>query len=445
MVNSPSRFHHATKAILPPAEWARENATIVHPSRGVVPFEPYWYQREYLQAYDAPRRFVLKSRQIGFSQVFAIEAIYTAINYPQSTILMVSRNQNLAANVLRYCAIAYHNLRSLPQTRKLNQSEIELPNGSRIISLPANPTSGRGYAATVVYLDEFAYAAYDEEIYQSISPALSQGGQLIVGSTPNGMGNKFAELWHQQEGFRYFRHPWHHCPRYYSQEDRENGVPHEQTAWYRRERPKYTAQQWAAEFDCDFVISGDAVFDQQCIQAATDGAVGEQAPQHGRTYLTSVDVGRRQDATVINVFDASSDPFQRVYHERMERIPYPVIQQRIEQVWYRYGGMLIIESNGVGDPLIENLQVPAEPFVTSARSKVQAIQSLQLMLEQGTLKARWTDQERRELTGYQWDDRNLQQDCVMSLAIGAMVLAAPDDQPDRVVSLSEDIPGISAW
>jgi hypothetical protein len=141
-----------------------------------------------------------------------------------------------------------------------------------------------------------------------------------------------------------------------------------------------------------------------------------------------VDIGRRQDATVINTFDTSVEPYQRVAHDRLERIPYPVIQEAIAARWRAYGGQLWIESNGVSDPVIENLDAPAQPFVTTARSKVQAIQRLQLLLEQGRLKAEWTPQERRELLGYQWDDRELTQDCVMSLAIGAAQLdhSAPE-------------------
>jgi hypothetical protein len=118
------------------------------------------------------------------------------------------------------------------------------------------------------------------------------------------------------------------------------------------------------------------------------------------------------------------EPYQRVAHERIERAPYPIIQQALERRASAYPGVLVVESNGIGDPVRENLNVYSEPFVTTARSKVQAIQSLQLLLEHGRLKAKWTANERRELIGYQWDDKNLIQDCVMSLAIGALSIAS---------------------
>ena len=190
--------------------------------------------------------------------------------------------------------------------------------------------------------------------------------------------------------------------------------------------PGLTAAQWAAEYDCDFVGSGDAVFGVDLIDRAEVGALGDMPPVAGHHYVTSVDVGRRNDATVINTVDTSVDPYQRVVHERLERTPYPILQQRVKARMDRYPGRLLIESNGIGDPFIETMDVPADSFVTTAKSKVQAIQSFQLLLEQGRYKAIWTPQERRELIGYQWQDANLVQDCVMSLAIGAQALDRPE-------------------
>ncbi len=422
--SKPSTPHQKKSAAIDPVAWAEQQATIVHPARGRMPFSPYPYQRDFLRQYSVPRRLILKARQIGFSQVFAIEALYTAIHEPESTVLLVSRSQALAVNLLRYCYQAHNSLVDAPALSKQNESEMGFLNGSRIKSIPANRSTGRGFAASRVYLDEFAYADYAEDIYQSVAPTLSQGGYLTIGSTPNGMGNLFHSLYLAGDGFERMAVPWHHCPAYYTEDERARGVPLDQAAWYQQERPKYTAQQWAAEFECDFVGSGAVIFDEAALKRAEVGAVGDQDARPGRMYLTSADIGRRQDATVINTFDVTEEPYQRVRHERIERAPYPIIQQRLEARLAAYPGLLTVESNGVGDPVIENTNAPITPFVTTVRSKVQAIQSLQLLLEHDRLKAKWTAQERRELTGYQWDDRDLVQDCVMSLAIGAHALGS---------------------
>jgi hypothetical protein len=395
----------------------------VHPSLGRIPFTPYAYQRAFLDGYAAPRRIVVKARQIGFSQVFALEALYAAIHEPETTILLVSRSQDLAVNLLRYCYLTHANLRDAPPLVKENESEMGLANGSRIKSIPANRSTGRGFAARRVYLDEFAYADYAEHIYQSIVPTLSQGGSLTIGSTPNGIGNLFHSLYMSGDGFIRQSVPWHDCPAYYTDAERAAGVPPEQSAWYVQERPAFPAQAWAAEYECDFAGSGAAVFDAASIDAAELGAWGAREAERGHLYINVADIGRRADATVINTIDMTVEPYQRVCHERIERAPYPIIQQRLEARALAYPGLNVVESNGIGDPVIENTNAHIEPFVTSAKSKVQAIQALQLLLEHRRLKAIWTAQERRELIGYQWDDRNLVQDCVMSLAIGAASIA----------------------
>lgn len=406
-----------------PSEWAEREATIVHPSRGRIAFCPYPYQRDFMDAYRAPRRIVVKARQIGFSQIFALEGLYAAMSEPECTVLLVSRSQDLAVNLLKYCYLTHANLRNAPALTKENESEMGLANGSRIKSIPANRSTGRGFAARRVYLDEFAYADYAEHIYQSIVPTLSQGGSLTIGSTPNGIGNLFHSLYMAGDGFERFTVPWHHCPAYYTDAERAAGIAPEESAWFRQERPAFTAQQWAAEYECDFVGSGAAVFEAAAIERAETGAIGEQPAERGHRYVTAADIGRRHDATVINTIDVTAEPYQRVCHERIERAPYPIIQQRLEARAAAYPGILVVESNGIGDPVIENTNAFIQPFVTSAKSKVQAIQSLQLLLEHDRLKATWTVQERRELIGYQWDDRDLVQDCVMSLAIGAASIA----------------------
>lgn len=413
--------------------------------RGRIAFEPYSYQAEFLEHYKEPRRFVLKSRQVGFSQVFAVEALYKAIKVPDATILMVSRSQDLAVNLMRYCYMTYNGLRNAPEMIKSNESEMGFgaggfvsgeaysgaKQGSRIKSIPANRSTGRGFAANDAYLDEFAYAEYARDIYQSIGPAVAHGGTLTIGSTPNGVGNLFHELYVSGESF--FRQcvPWYECPAYWTETEQALGIPREQAAWYLRERPKYTAQQWASEYECDFVGSGDNVFTQNDIDATEVGAWGDTPPIPGNAYLTSVDIGRRNDATVINTYDLSERPFQRVAHARLEKIPYPVIQSEIEKRYKTYGGRVLIESNGPGDPVIENLTVPADAFVTSAKTKIQAIQALQLLLERKLFKAKWTAQERKELTLYRWNDKALTQDCVMSLVIGASQMVDMVDDLER--------------
>jgi hypothetical protein len=137
--------------------------------------------------------------------------------------------------------------------------------------------------------------------------------------------------------------PWYRCPAYNPGWARAGG--HGRGAGAGRggrvvsdRAPKVHPSAVGSEFDCDFVGSGLAIFPLDLLDAATRGAWGERAPEKGHKYLTSVDIGRRRDATVINTIDTTSLPYQRVAFERLERVPYPVIQSAIERRARAYPG-----------------------------------------------------------------------------------------------------------
>ena len=89
----------------------------------------------------------------------------------------------------------------------LTKGEIRLHNGGRIIAIPANPATARGYSANLV-LDEFAIHEKPAEIWAAIYPSitnpLSGRKVLRIVSTPKGRGNKFADLWEHND--RYAKH-----------------------------------------------------------------------------------------------------------------------------------------------------------------------------------------------------------------------------------------------
>lgn len=371
-----------------------------------MPFRPYRFQCKFLMD-KSPRRLIVKARQIGFSQVIALEAVHEAIYRRDSTILLVSRNGDLAANLLNYCKIALSGLSEsdIPGLVKDNESEIVFANGSRLKSLPANRSTGRGFAGRSVYLDEYAYQEYAADIYRSVSPILGHGGRLTVCSTPDGRANHFFQLWSGVEAGEWSRHEyrWSECPVY-------------DPDWYIRERPKYTAQQWASEYECDFITSGQAVFKQADIDTCRDGWFGLRSAEPGHKYLTAWDIGRRQDATVGITLEMTGDRLQVVAFERMLGESFPVIQASIEKRTRAYPGPTYVESNGIGDPVIENLSVRVHPWTTTAKTKQAAVTALALAHENHSLKHDIA-QLRRECQLYQWQDERLIQDCVMAAAI----------------------------
>ncbi len=380
----------------------------------------------------SPRRLIVKARQIGMSQTIALEAVHTALYEHDSTILFVSRNQDLAANLLAYCRNAIAGITDPPtEVVKNNDSEMTWANGSRILSLPANEATGRGFAAKRVYLDEFAYMSYASEIYRSVSPTVGLGGRLTILSTPDGRANHFYQLWLGIEAGEWSRHliPWRQCPAY-------------DAAWYERERPKYTASQWASEYEASFEASGQSVFSAADVDACKVGWKGLQSPHEHRQYVTAWDIGRRHDATVGITLDVTDGDYQVVAYARMLDIPFPAQQRLIEQRYHDYPGVHIVEGNNQGDPVIENLNVNVYSFTTTAKSKDAAITALALAHQNHVFKHD-IDQLILECQLYERKDAALIQDSVMAAAIA--VYCARPDLPEESFTTYEDRVSISPF
>jgi len=81
-----------------------------------------------------------------------------------------------------------------------------------------------------------------------------------------------------------------------------------------------------------------------------------------------------------------------------------------------------VESNGVGDPVIQNLRVNVTPFVTTARTKKDAIDAVSLVMQRRDLQSPPIAALQREMQMYQREDKGLVQDSVMSLAFGCYEL-----------------------
>lgn len=71
--------------------------------------------------------------------------------------------------------------------------EIVYPHGPRIIGLPANPDTARGWSANIL-LDEFALHRDSREIWKAMFPTVTRGYKVRVISTFKGKSNKFYEL-----------------------------------------------------------------------------------------------------------------------------------------------------------------------------------------------------------------------------------------------------------
>lgn len=399
-----------------PLLWADRTATVLHPT-GVKPFDPYVYQARLLMD-RSPRRLVLKARQTGISQTVAIEARWRAEYQPGSTVLVISRTEKLASDLVRYARSAAP-VRPDNRIVRDNALGLEFANGSRILAEAATKTAGRGYAATAVYLDEFAFHEYDEDVFRAVQPTVSQGGSVTVLSTPNGRTNLFYLMWAGELG-EWSKHlvHWRDCPVY-------------DADWYSRTRGTYTVRDWASEFECDFVESGGSVFPAElCERVYRRSGLPTGEPGSWISVPASVtywDLGARQDATVgVTVANVAGKLPVVAFARYAAPNEWSAMERAISDRCARYpDGRHFVESNGIGDPFIAHLRekgLAIEEFLVTARSKQDIIRALTLACEQDRFR-HGSAEIFSEMLRYQSDDAKLVQDCVMATS-GAVYLAS---------------------
>jgi len=163
----------------------------------------YPYQQRWL---DDKSRFKLwvKSVQIGATFAQCLEAALDCAKSKRKTdalwiLLSASERQALemARTARQICQsagiVAELTENEFFDQTMISQHRIEFPNGARILALPANPDTARGYAGHVV-LDEFAIHRDAREIWRAAFGRASRGYKIRVLSSPKGQSGKFFEL-----------------------------------------------------------------------------------------------------------------------------------------------------------------------------------------------------------------------------------------------------------
>lgn len=408
---------------------------------GISKMVPYDYQKRLILD-QSPLRIVLKARQTGISQTVALEALHDCIYNDHYTVLFISKTQGDAINLLNSVALAWTEGCPRPPGLELmvnNRTELRFSNGSRIKSIPASKGAGRSFTANAVYIDEAAFQQWDKEIYRSIKPTTSRGGRIVVLSTPNGRANNYYQLWSGDLGKNYSHHfiPWWDCPAYLTPEEQEqinralekgeftqeelkyDAHYRKYCAWFALNRDDLTDEMWASEYGCDFRQSGGAVFDEDDVEAVFHKQLRFEAPVANAEYVSFWDIGQ-QDATVgttFRIIRTGTKIIKRIVAwERFQHYPFQAIANKVDERTKKYPGTSWVESNNTGKAVIELCRRPVSSHFTDKNSKVEMILALQLDLQQNRIESPEIARLREEMLGYQWDDKGIIQDCVMSIS-----------------------------
>ena len=238
----------------------------------------------------------LKSRQIGGSLGSAFEAVASCADKPSTDWVVLSAGQRQSEEWMvkgnRVARVVSDALGlDKPDCRT---SEVRFSNGSRILALPANPDTVRGYSANLV-LDEFAFHERPDRIYEAIYPAISNPlrGELKIRiiSTPAGRNSKFFEIWNKSDELNFVRHKTtiHSAI--------EEGLPMNAEEL---KRGLDDSDAWEQEYECEFVDAANVLLPYTLIdECVSDEATVECDDQGGRSVrYVGIDIGRKHDLTV---------------------------------------------------------------------------------------------------------------------------------------------------
>src|SRR4051794_32475788 len=179
------------------ADLARELLCALDPVRFAIDrlgFTPDPWQTEFLRS-SAKRVLLNVSRQAGKSTTAAILALHEALYRPGSLILLVSPSLRQSGELFRKTAEFRGRLDPAPTLSQDNALSCAFANGSRIVSLPGDEGTVRGFSAPRLIVEDEA-SRVDDALYRSIRPMLAtSGGKLVLMSTPFGKRGHFHEEW----------------------------------------------------------------------------------------------------------------------------------------------------------------------------------------------------------------------------------------------------------
>ena len=297
------------------------------------------------------------------------------------------------------------------------RSEIHFKSGD-------NPDTLRGYAVNFCVMDEAARQPY--ESFVSILTTLTQTrGRAMFISTPKGRGY-FYDIFQRGDLLREQFPEWRsvRLPTWLN--------PHVAVQSIEEMKHNLPEDAFRQEVAAEFLMDSAGVF--RGINACVKGLLEAPLPQH--RYVLGVYLARLRDFSVLTVMDRERKHV--VYHDRFNQIEWAVQYHRIIETARLYNNALVVvDSTGIGDPIVETLRnagIPIEPYkISGTTAKQQLIEKLRVAIEQAHISYPNIPVMIRELENYEYDitesgvikysaPEGFHDDCVVSLALANWVV-----------------------
>lgn len=290
------------------------------------------------------KNIVLKARQMGLTTWTAARFFLKTITHPGAMTVQVAHTQDAAEEIFRmvhrFLDWLPDELREGPlRTSRQNARQIifpELDSQYRIVSA-GDRNAGRGWTIQNLHCSELArWPLNPAEILAGLRAALAPGAEVILESTPEGVGGCFYDEWKKADETGTVRHffPWWMEARYRAtavnvrtlteEESKlmaQHGLDLEQIGYRRHLRASFhglARQEYAEDAEGCFLASGESIFEREPIEARLRDLSepmetrnnGELKiwfpPLRGKRYLVAVDPaggGSEGDYSVAQVID----------------------------------------------------------------------------------------------------------------------------------------------
>ena len=366
-----------------------------------VPLDLFPDQISLIEDYDNyNENIALKYRQAGVSTVtaaWASKKLAFAKKTKPEKILIIANKLDTSmemANKVRGFVEQWPSWVGIGFSQEKNsQRHFKLNNNCEVKAVATSKDALRGYTPTILIFDEAAFIEADSDFWSACMASLSTGGKVIVVSTPNGYDAIYYEIYDQalrgMNDFKISEMYWHRDPRYtkdlymvktkdlvhylLNREDYPKDVvvdlsmdnPYDRdhsivtkyiedgykpcSAWFEGmvKKLKYDRRKVAQELECNFLGSGDNVFDSELMQNIAKNQLREpqaklmgsglwifKEPVNGHKYVMGVDVSRgdSEDFSSIQIID---------FDEREQALEYvgKVPPDVLAEIAYKWGTM----------------------------------------------------------------------------------------------------------
>ena len=388
-----------------------------------VPLELFPDQISLLEDYENyNENIALKYRQAGVSTVTAAWAskrlAFAKKNKPEKILIIANKLDTSMemANKIRGFTEQWPSWTGIGfSSEKNSQRHYKLNNGCEVKAVATSRDALRGYTPTILIFDEAAFIEADGDFWSACMASLSTGGKVIVVSTPNGYDPIYYEIYDQalrgMNDFKISEMFWFKDPRYtrdlqlikvedlihyyLNREDYKDldiidystSTPRERdfneikqkiadgykptSAWFESmvKKLKYDKRKVSQELECNFLGSGDNVFDSKQLQDIKQNMLKEpvnkmmggslwiwKEPIQGHKYIMGVDVSRGDSEDFTSMIIIDFDEREQVL-EYIGKIP-PDVAAEIAYKWaMMYSAFIVIDiTGGMGVSTARKLQ-----------------------------------------------------------------------------------------